>query len=168
MCLNLPQNILSSSGASSSQFHPVPLSFAFRMSAAVKAVKAAATNDVIVLDAGDQFTGTVWDVVYQGNQAPPFQRLLGVQAMTLGNHGGEHSLNIHLPPAHPPSGGSITPGLLASLDPWGPRGPASYSRAELHPLHRCCTRHLHSLPAASRGNLGCHVEHTHNPSTPCV
>jgi 2',3'-cyclic-nucleotide 2'-phosphodiesterase (5'-nucleotidase family) len=28
----------------------------------------------------------VWDVVYKGNEAPPFQKLMGVQAMTVGNH----------------------------------------------------------------------------------
>lgn len=106
------------------------LTGASRMAAIVKAIKANATNDVIVLDAGDQFTGTgalhvldscisqtalvvdsflcnvacnvacepsaasrsvrfivqVWNVVYKGNEAPPFQKLMGVQAMTVGNH----------------------------------------------------------------------------------
>lgn len=32
------------------------------------------------------FAPLVWDVVYKGNEAPPFQKLMGVQAMTVGNH----------------------------------------------------------------------------------
>ena len=39
--------------------------------------------------AGDQFTGTVWDVVYlkNGTQvAPPFLNALGLDAFALGNH----------------------------------------------------------------------------------
>eukprot|EP00898_Chlorokybus_atmophyticus_P002513 jgi/Chlat1/3262/Chrsp22S03523 len=51
-----------------------------------KDITAAATEPVLVLDAGDQFTGTLWSIAYNGYEAASFQPLLGVQAMTLGNH----------------------------------------------------------------------------------
>ncbi|EFN56515.1 hypothetical protein CHLNCDRAFT_144120 [Chlorella variabilis] len=50
---------------------------------------AARGVDTLVLHAGDQYTGTLWDAVYtkEGIQiAPEFLEMIGVQAFTLGNH----------------------------------------------------------------------------------
>ena len=53
-----------------------------RMVTAANAIKADPTfGEIIVLDAGDEFMGTIWDYVYKGSEAIPFQNLLGVQAM---------------------------------------------------------------------------------------
>ncbi|XP_060947416.1 5'-nucleotidase [Limanda limanda] len=41
---------------------------------------------VLLLDAGDQFQGTVWFNYYRGGEAAHFMNLLRYDAMTLGNH----------------------------------------------------------------------------------
>lgn len=43
-------------------------------------------SDVLLLDAGDQFQGTLYYSYYQGNATWQFMNLLGYDAMTLGNH----------------------------------------------------------------------------------
>jgi 5'-nucleotidase len=61
--------------------------------AEAKAEGAAAGMDTLVLHAGDQFTGTLWDVVYTSNGyliGAPFLKELGVQAFTFGNHEFDH------------------------------------------------------------------------------
>ncbi|CAD7700010.1 unnamed protein product [Ostreobium quekettii] len=45
-----------------------------------------ASGDVLVLDAGDQFLGTIWTTVYMGKATSSFQNALEVDAMCLGNH----------------------------------------------------------------------------------
>lgn len=49
---------MSSSWTQRPTFHLIAGFHTCRMAAVVKAIKANATSDVIVLDAGDQFTGT--------------------------------------------------------------------------------------------------------------
>eukprot|EP00794_Sanderia_malayensis_P002836 gene2836-3279_t len=43
-------------------------------------------QNVLLLDAGDQFQGTVWFTVYQGKATADFMNMLGYDAMTIGNH----------------------------------------------------------------------------------
>ncbi|XP_038824168.1 5'-nucleotidase-like [Salvelinus namaycush] len=43
-------------------------------------------RNVMLLDAGDQFQGTVWFNVYKGAEAAHFMNKLGYDAMALGNH----------------------------------------------------------------------------------
>ncbi|BFZ09278.1 hypothetical protein BsWGS_12317 [Bradybaena similaris] len=43
-------------------------------------------NSTLVLDAGDQFQGTVWYYVYGGNVTSEFMNLIGYDAMAIGNH----------------------------------------------------------------------------------
>ncbi|CAD7700009.1 unnamed protein product [Ostreobium quekettii] len=43
-------------------------------------------GDVLVLDAGDEFMGTIWTSTYQGRATASFLSELGVDAMALGNH----------------------------------------------------------------------------------
>ena len=48
-------------------------------------VRAEGGNSVLV-DAGDQFQGTLFFIEYKGEDAPPFLNQMGYQAMALGNH----------------------------------------------------------------------------------
>lgn len=63
-----------------------------RQVSAINSARAAAARrgvDTLVLHAGDQYTGTLYDAVFtkKGQQiAANFLRLMGVQAFTLGNH----------------------------------------------------------------------------------
>ncbi|KAL4425700.1 hypothetical protein ABPG75_009716 [Micractinium tetrahymenae] len=63
-----------------------------RLSTAISEAKAAAARDgmdTLVLHAGDEYTGSLWDAVFtkEGIQiAPAFLTQIGVQAFTLGNH----------------------------------------------------------------------------------
>ncbi|XP_004673718.1 PREDICTED: 5'-nucleotidase [Condylura cristata] len=41
---------------------------------------------VLLLDAGDQYQGTIWFTVYKGAEVAYFMNALGYQAMALGNH----------------------------------------------------------------------------------
>ncbi|KAK2146238.1 hypothetical protein LSH36_623g03008 [Paralvinella palmiformis] len=43
-------------------------------------------DNVILLDAGDQFQGTMWFSFYKGREAAYFMNRLGYDVMTLGNH----------------------------------------------------------------------------------
>ncbi|MFP4569306.1 bifunctional metallophosphatase/5'-nucleotidase [Rhodosalinus sp.] len=45
-----------------------------------------AGENVIVLDAGDQFQGSLFFTTYQGQAAAEFMAMIGFDAMTLGNH----------------------------------------------------------------------------------
>uniref|UniRef100_A0AAY4CPE5 5'-nucleotidase n=1 Tax=Denticeps clupeoides TaxID=299321 RepID=A0AAY4CPE5_9TELE len=51
----------------------------------IREVRAADRN-VLLLDAGDQFQGTVWFNFYKGAEAAHFMNRLGYDAMALGNH----------------------------------------------------------------------------------
>eukprot|EP01026_Neomeris_dumetosa_P033267 TRINITY_DN264_c1_g1_i1.p1 TRINITY_DN264_c1_g1~~TRINITY_DN264_c1_g1_i1.p1 ORF type:complete len:658 (+),score=54.87 TRINITY_DN264_c1_g1_i1:169-1974(+) len=42
--------------------------------------------NVLVLDAGDQFMGTLWNSFYQGDAAVALQNMIGIDVMELGNH----------------------------------------------------------------------------------
>lgn len=63
-----------------------------RLSTAISKAKAAAAQsgmDTLVLHAGDEYTGSLWDAVFtkEGVQvAPAFLEQIGVQAFTIGNH----------------------------------------------------------------------------------
>lgn len=51
----------------------------------IKEVRTKEKN-VLLLDAGDQFQGTVWFNFYKGKEAAHFMNKLGYDAMALGNH----------------------------------------------------------------------------------
>ncbi|XP_026050863.1 5'-nucleotidase-like [Carassius auratus] len=51
----------------------------------IKEVRSSEKN-VLLLDAGDQFQGTVWFNFYKGAEAAHFMNRLGYDAMALGNH----------------------------------------------------------------------------------
>ncbi|XP_031571054.1 snake venom 5'-nucleotidase-like [Actinia tenebrosa] len=56
-----------------------------RRATEIKRIRSQEKN-VVLLDAGDVFTGTLWYVVYRGNATWKFMNELGYDAMTLGNH----------------------------------------------------------------------------------
>eukprot|EP00892_Ulva_mutabilis_P011147 jgi/Ulvmu1/8404/UM042_0111.1 len=56
-----------------------------RISTVCKEAKAA-NPATICVDAGDEFLGTAWDVLYEGNQTAQVLPLTGVDVMTVGNH----------------------------------------------------------------------------------
>ncbi|XP_060770017.1 5'-nucleotidase isoform X2 [Neoarius graeffei] len=51
----------------------------------IKEIRQSEKN-VLLLDAGDQFQGTVWFNYYKGKEAAHFMNKLGYDAMALGNH----------------------------------------------------------------------------------
>ncbi|KAF4092161.1 hypothetical protein AMELA_G00017720 [Ameiurus melas] len=51
----------------------------------IKEIRRSVQN-VLLLDAGDQFQGTVWFNYYKGSEAAHFMNKLGYDAMALGNH----------------------------------------------------------------------------------
>lgn len=53
---------------------------------AVNRIRNSSANPVFLLDAGDEFMGTLWDTVYKGQATAVAQNLLRPDAMTLGNH----------------------------------------------------------------------------------
>lgn len=57
-----------------------------RLAQAVNNERNANRNPVFLFDAGDQFTGTLWDTLYKGRATAEVQNLLRPDAMTLGNH----------------------------------------------------------------------------------
>jgi len=71
-----------------------------RMKTAIQSIKESASKgkgDVLVLHAGDQFTGTTWDYVYTRNNeqvAPTFLNNLGIDAYTLGNHDFDYTSEV--------------------------------------------------------------------------
>ncbi|KAM8832587.1 5'-nucleotidase isoform 2-T3 [Spinachia spinachia] len=56
-----------------------------RRASEIRRVRAQ-ENHVLLLDAGDQFQGTVWFNYYKGAEAAHFMNLLGYDAMVFGNH----------------------------------------------------------------------------------
>lgn len=57
-----------------------------RLAQAVNNERNAERNPVFLFDAGDQFTGTLWDTVHKGKVTAQVQNQLGLDAMVLGNH----------------------------------------------------------------------------------
>ncbi len=57
-----------------------------RLAQAVNNERNAERNPVFLFDAGDQFTGTLWDTVHKGKATAQMQNQLGLDAMVLGNH----------------------------------------------------------------------------------
>ncbi|WP_134726542.1 bifunctional metallophosphatase/5'-nucleotidase [Paracoccus luteus] len=60
-----------------------------RMAAAIKAKRdeiAAAGGNVIVLDAGDQYQGSLFYTTYKGKEVAEFMSAIGFDAMAVGNH----------------------------------------------------------------------------------
>ncbi|XP_074043199.1 5'-nucleotidase [Macrotis lagotis] len=56
-----------------------------RLHTKVQEIRRAEPN-VLLLDAGDQYQGTVWFTVYKGAEVAHFMTALGYDAMALGNH----------------------------------------------------------------------------------
>ncbi|XP_061479250.1 5'-nucleotidase [Rhineura floridana] len=56
-----------------------------RRATKIREVRASHRN-VLLLDAGDQYQGTVWFSFFKGKEVVRFMNLLGYDAMTLGNH----------------------------------------------------------------------------------
>ncbi|KAM9354301.1 snake venom 5'-nucleotidase-like [Pholidichthys leucotaenia] len=56
-----------------------------RRATAIRRIRSSERN-VLLLDAGDQFQGTVWFNYYRGAEAAHFMNKLGYDAMVLGNH----------------------------------------------------------------------------------
>ncbi|XP_077018471.1 5'-nucleotidase [Tamandua tetradactyla] len=56
-----------------------------RLFTKVKQIRAAEPN-VLLLDAGDQYQGTIWFTVYKGAEVVYFMNALSYDAMALGNH----------------------------------------------------------------------------------
>ncbi|KAF7644508.1 hypothetical protein LDENG_00219920 [Lucifuga dentata] len=56
-----------------------------RRATMIKKIRANETN-VLLLDCGDQFQGTIWFNFYNGSEAAHFMNKLGYDAMTFGNH----------------------------------------------------------------------------------
>ncbi|XP_071498726.1 5'-nucleotidase-like [Diadema antillarum] len=54
-------------------------------------------ENVLLLDAGDQFQGTDWFVVYRGNATAYFMNILEYDAMCLGNHEFDNGISGLLP-----------------------------------------------------------------------
>lgn len=59
---------------------------AARQAAVVKQVRAEPKINVLLLDAGDRFTGTLFHVAYKGMDAAQIMNPMKYDAMTLGNH----------------------------------------------------------------------------------
>ncbi|WP_375261275.1 bifunctional metallophosphatase/5'-nucleotidase [Palleronia sp.] len=57
-----------------------------RMVTAVNEARESADNDVLLLDAGDQFQGSLFFTEYAGDLAAEFMNQLGYDAMAVGNH----------------------------------------------------------------------------------
>ncbi|MGR3496967.1 bifunctional metallophosphatase/5'-nucleotidase [Citreimonas sp.] len=57
-----------------------------RMVTAIEAAREAAEDDVLLLDAGDQFQGSLFFTQYGGDLAAEFMTRLGYDAMAVGNH----------------------------------------------------------------------------------
>lgn len=55
------------------------------MAAECKGVKANHPH-TICIDAGDEFLGTAWDIIFQGQQTAPVLNAAGTDVMTVGNH----------------------------------------------------------------------------------
>ncbi|KAK2855849.1 hypothetical protein Q5P01_004584 [Channa striata] len=56
-----------------------------RRATAIKRIRSS-TNNVLLLDAGDQFQGTVWFNYFKGAEAAHFMAMLRYDAMAFGNH----------------------------------------------------------------------------------
>lgn len=63
----------------------------------VKELRARDAN-VLLLDAGDQYQGTIWFNYYKGSEAAHFMTKLGYDAMALGNHEFDNGVNGLLEP----------------------------------------------------------------------
>ena len=63
---------------------------AARITQAINDVKAANAVDpdqgTLVVDAGDQMMGSLWSTYYRGQAACEIQKVMGIQAMAVGNH----------------------------------------------------------------------------------
>jgi 5'-nucleotidase len=57
-----------------------------RMVTAIEGARAEAEGDVLLLDAGDQFQGSLFFTQYAGDVAAEFMNELGYDAMAVGNH----------------------------------------------------------------------------------
>ncbi|XP_016062807.1 PREDICTED: 5'-nucleotidase [Miniopterus natalensis] len=56
-----------------------------RLATQVQRIRSAEPH-VLLLDAGDQYQGTIWFTVYKGAEVAHFMNALGYDAMALGNH----------------------------------------------------------------------------------
>uniref|UniRef100_A0A383W8U0 5'-Nucleotidase C-terminal domain-containing protein n=1 Tax=Tetradesmus obliquus TaxID=3088 RepID=A0A383W8U0_TETOB len=66
-----------------------------RISTEIKALRLQAAREGAAfwfLDAGDEFTGSLWDVTYKGAVTPYVQKAVGQDAMVIGNHEFDYGL----------------------------------------------------------------------------
>ncbi|MEM7693489.1 MAG: bifunctional metallophosphatase/5'-nucleotidase [Pseudomonadota bacterium] len=63
---------------------------AARLVTAIREAREASENPVMVLDAGDQFQGSLFYSLYKGEAAAKTMNLMGFDAMALGNHEFNH------------------------------------------------------------------------------
>ncbi|KAM7173488.1 5'-nucleotidase isoform 2-T2 [Macrochelys suwanniensis] len=68
-----------------------------RRSTKIREIRATHPN-VLLLDAGDQYQGTVWFSYFKGREVVHFMNLLGYDAMALGNHEFDNGLDGLLDP----------------------------------------------------------------------
>ncbi|CAM5131846.1 unnamed protein product [Natator depressus] len=68
-----------------------------RRYAKIREIRATHPN-VLLLDAGDQYQGTVWFSYFKGREAARFMNFLGYDAMALGNHEFDNGLDGLLDP----------------------------------------------------------------------
>ncbi|XP_028578749.2 5'-nucleotidase [Podarcis muralis] len=68
-----------------------------RRATEIRRIRAAQRN-VLLLDAGDQYQGTVWFSFFKGQEVVRFMNLLGYDAMTIGNHEFDNGVNGLLDP----------------------------------------------------------------------
>ncbi|XP_041352239.1 snake venom 5'-nucleotidase-like [Gigantopelta aegis] len=81
--------------------------------------KTRADNDhVLLLDAGSQYTGTLWFYVYGGSLVAKFMNLLGYDAMSLGNHEFDSGSKGLLPLLNDANFSILGANINASLDPY--------------------------------------------------
>lgn len=57
-----------------------------RLMTAVNTIRNQSQHPVFLLDAGDEFMGTLWDTTYKGQATARAQNLLQPDVMTIGNH----------------------------------------------------------------------------------
>eukprot|EP01023_Acetabularia_acetabulum_P048424 TRINITY_DN5117_c0_g1_i14.p1 TRINITY_DN5117_c0_g1~~TRINITY_DN5117_c0_g1_i14.p1 ORF type:complete len:464 (-),score=82.92 TRINITY_DN5117_c0_g1_i14:2370-3761(-) len=57
-----------------------------RQKTVIDQIRNSSSYPTIVLDAGDEFMGTLWNTFYQGDAAAELQNLMELDAMELGNH----------------------------------------------------------------------------------
>ncbi|XP_027755288.1 5'-nucleotidase isoform X2 [Empidonax traillii] len=87
--------------------------------AARVAVERAAHPNVLLLDAGDQYQGTVWFSRFKGREAVHFMNLLRYDAMALGNHEFDEGVSGLLDPLLKNANFTVLSGNIKGKTPLG-------------------------------------------------